>query len=104
VPTVELVPNYLVESYASRSGAALDEEVARVRRAARELAAEGVVLRHVRSTFVPEDEICFHVFEAESVAVIDEVGRRAGLAFERVVEAMTVAPRERTSPSPEEEP
>ena len=97
------MPNYLVESYAPRSGAGLDESIARVRLAAKEIAAEGVGLRHVRSTFVPEDEICFHVFEAESVAVIDEVGRRAGLPFERVAEAMPITPRGGTPPSREEE-
>ena len=97
------MPNYLVESYAPRSGAALDESIARVRLAAKEIAAEGIGLRHVRSTFVPEDEICFHVFEAESPAVVDEVGRRAGLPFEHVVEAMPVTPGGGVSPSREEE-
>ena len=97
------MPNYLVESYAPRSGAALEKEIARVRIVAKEIAAEGVGLRHVRSTFVPEDEICFHVFEAESAALVDEVGRRAGLPFEHVVEAMPVTPAGGTSPSIEEE-
>jgi hypothetical protein len=97
------VPNYLVESYAPRSGDALEEAIARVRIVAKEIAAEGVALRHVRSTFVPEDEICFHVFDAESSALVDEVGRRAGLPFEHVVEAMSVTPDEGTSPSREEE-
>ena len=97
------MPNYLVESYAPRSGAALDESIARVRLAAKEIAAESAGLRHVRSTFVPEDEICFHVFEAESAAVIDEVGRRAGLPFERVAEAVPITPRRGTPPSREEE-
>ncbi|HEX7254471.1 MAG TPA: hypothetical protein VF236_00940 [Gaiellaceae bacterium] len=96
------MPTYLVESYAPRSGAALDEAIARVRRAAKELAAEGMGLRHVRSTFVPEDEICFHAFEAESPALVTEVGRRAGLPFEHVVEAMPVTPHGSTSPSREE--
>jgi hypothetical protein len=97
------VPNYLVETYAPRSGAALEEAIARVRIVAKEIAAEGAALRHVRSTFVPEDEICFHVFEAESSALVDEVGRRAGLPFEHVVEAMSVTPDGGTSPSREEE-
>ena len=97
------MPNYLVESYASRSGTSLDQAIARVRLAAEEIAAEGAELRHVRSTFVPEDEICFHVFVAESAAVVDEVGRRAGLPFEHVVEAMPVMPGGAASPTREEE-
>lgn len=96
------MPNYLAEYYAPRSGAALEDAIARVRLAANEIAAEGVGLRHVRSTFVPEEEICFLLFEAESPDVVDEVGRRAGLPFERVVEAMPLAPRAGASPSREE--
>ncbi len=96
------MPTYLVESYAPRSGAALNEAIARVRLAAKEIAAEGKGLRHVRSTFVPEDEICFHAFEAESPALVDEVGRRAELPFEHVVEAMPVTPRGSTPASREE--
>jgi hypothetical protein len=96
------VPTYLVESYSPRSGS-LEAAIARVRRAVLEIAAEGRRARHVRSTFVPEDEICFHVFEAESPAVVDEVGRRAGLPFEHVVEAMPVRPDGGASPLREEE-
>jgi hypothetical protein len=97
------VLTYLVESYTPRSGAVLEDAIARVRRAAKEIAAEGVALRHVRSTFVPEDEMCLYVFEAESSAAVDEVGRRAGLPFERVVEAMSVTPGGGASLSREEE-
>ena len=103
MPSLEVVPNYLAESYERRSGACLDKAIARVRLAVKEMAAEGIGLRYVRSTFVPEDEICFHVFEAESAAVIDEVSRRAGLPFEHVVEAMPITPSGGTPPSREEE-
>jgi hypothetical protein len=45
--------------------------------------------RFVRSIFVPEDETCFYLFEAESAEAVACVGNRAQLAFERVVEATT---------------
>jgi hypothetical protein len=33
----------------------------------------------VRTTLLPEDETCFHVFDATSADAVGEVGRRAGL-------------------------
>ena len=43
-----------------------------------ELAREGTQVRYVRTTFLPDDETCFHVFEAVSGEVVAEVFRRAG--------------------------
>jgi hypothetical protein len=42
----------------------------------------------VRTTFLPDDETCFHVFEADSADVVAEVSRRAGLGWARVVPAV----------------
>jgi len=47
----------------------------------------GPTVRYLRSTFVPGDEVCFHVFEAASA---DEVLRAAadlGVRLDRVAEA-----------------
>jgi hypothetical protein len=71
------VPSYLVETYLARGGAG--ERTTRERRArsaAEELTREGTRVRFDRSIHVPEDEICFFVFEAAS-------GRNAALAAER---------------------
>jgi len=38
--------------------------------------------------FVPEDETCFHLYEAISADAIREVAQRAELSFERVLEAI----------------
>ncbi len=59
------MPSYLAESYAAESGAELQAAIARLERAVEEIAASGRRLRYVRSTFVSEDEICVHVFEAD---------------------------------------
>ena len=83
------VPSYLVEVYLSRprthDARALGE---RVRAAARELARDGVAVRYVRTTCLPDDETCFHLVEAASPADVEEVCRRARLAGARIVQAI----------------
>ena len=86
---------YLAEAYLARSrsdelGAIAD----RVRSAAHELAAAGTPVHYLRSTFVPEDETCFHLFEAASAEAVSETTTRAGIGEVRVVEAI----REETTP------
>jgi len=71
------VPSYLVETYLARGRAG--ERAACVRRArsaAEELTDGRTRVRFDRSIYVPEDEICFFVFDAPS-------GRDAALAAER---------------------
>jgi hypothetical protein len=79
------VPSYLVELYVSRSRA--HEAVAagkRAQAAAAELSAEGVSVRYVRTTFLPEDETCFHVFAGASADSVREACRRAGFGHARI--------------------
>ncbi len=83
------MPTYLVESYTPRSGAA-DACAAgqRAKTAAQDLSHEGTHVRHIRTTFLPDDETCFHFFEAVSAAAVEEVTRRAKLGWTRVVRAV----------------
>ena len=79
---------FLLEVYAARTDSgAVDEAARRARAAADSLASEGPQVRYVRSIFVPEDETCFYVYEADSAGTVREVARRAGLPVDRVVEA-----------------
>lgn len=81
------MPNYLVEGYFPRSRATeLTEFVTRLRRAAEELTAEGTAVRHLRSSFLPADELALHVLEAESAEAAGSASKRAGIASERIVE------------------
>ena len=82
------VPSYLVETYLPRGLAG--ERAARERRArsaAEELAREETPVRFDRSIHVPEDEICFYVFDAPSGRAAALAAQRAGLDPFRVVEA-----------------
>ena len=84
------MPSYLVETYLARGQAG--ERAARERRArsvAEELTQERTRVRFDRSIHVPEDEICFYVFDAPSARHAEEAARRAGLDPIRVVEAIS---------------
>lgn len=80
---------FLVEHYwpgvtESEFGAAAE----RVRSSADELAGEGKPVRYLHSTLVPEDEAAFCVLAAESRALVEEAYARAGVTFERVLDAV----------------
>jgi hypothetical protein len=80
---------FLVELYVSRTdGAAVESGAESARLAAEELTREGTLVRYVRSIFVPDDETCFHLYEAAKVEDVVEAARRASLPFERIAEAI----------------
>ena len=84
------MPSYLVETYLPRES--LDERAARERRArsvADELTRESTRVRFERSIHVPEDEICFYVFDAPSLREAELAAQRAELEPIRVVEAVS---------------
>jgi hypothetical protein len=74
---------FLVESYASR-GVASAATVDELSRTADEVSRAGAPIRLVRAIPVPEEEICFYLFEARSVVAVREVASRAGLRHERI--------------------
>jgi len=80
---VEPVQSYLVEAYLARATPAELEDMAnRARLVTGAMRAEGHTIRYVRSTFLPEDETCFHLFQGASEAIVGEAARR-GLAVDR---------------------
>ena len=81
--------SYVVETFVPRAhGSELAATTERAREAALSLAAQGRRIRFLRSTFLPTDELCFLVFEAESQSVVDEATELAAIEFERIVEAI----------------
>ena len=84
------MPSYLVETFLPRGAAG--ERAARERRArsaAEELTCEGTSVRFDRTIHVPEDEICFFVFDAPSSREAALVAEQAALDPIRVVEAVS---------------
>ena len=83
------MPNYLVEAYMPRSHAQEAHAAGRrARAAAEELSREGTPVLYVRTTFLPDDETCFHLFEASAEEAVEEVSRRAALGRARIVPAI----------------
>ena len=83
------MPSYLLEVYLPKSRAHDARATGcRARAAAEELSCEGVPIRYVRTTFLPDDETCFHLFEAASVEAVEEVSSRAELGRARIVSAV----------------
>ena len=67
---------FVIESYMSRTGTGeLDAAAARLRAAIAEMPESAGRVRYLRSMFVPDDEICFHVIGPE-----ESVARGAELA------------------------
>jgi hypothetical protein len=83
------MPSYIVETYVPRARVHDAKAAgARVQAAADELSGEGTSIRYVRTTHVPEDEMCFHVVETSSAIDVDELCRRAELGHVRIVVAV----------------
>jgi hypothetical protein len=84
------MPSYLVETYLARGRPG--ERAARERRArsaADEMTKGKTRVRFDRSIHIPEDEICFFVFDAPSGREAALVAQRAELDPIRVVEAVS---------------
>ena len=84
------MPSHLVETYLARGDAG--GRAARERRArsvAAELTGQGTRVRFDRTIHLPEDEICFFVFDAPTGSDAALAAQRAELGPLRVVEAIS---------------
>lgn len=82
---------FVVEWYVPREDAAsLDGREERARRAAVEVARErGEAVRLRWRLYVPGDETCLLLFEADSITAVSEAAGRAGVPCDRITEAVT---------------
>ena len=84
------MPSYLVETYLARgdaTGRVACEQ--RARSAAEALTREGTRVHFDQAIHVPEDEICFFVFDAPTSAEAATAAKLAALHPLRVVEAVS---------------
>jgi Protein of unknown function (DUF4242) len=87
------LPRYLVERFLPGNPEAQLSAIADAAAASAEkMRREGIYLRYLGSTMIPEDEICFCLFEGPSAEAVGEANRRAGLRFERILVALTADP------------
>ena len=86
------MPKYMVERHLP---GITDEQLAAAAAGAKSVTAEmsrsGTPVRYLRSTFVPGESKCYCLFEASSEQVVRDANDRAGIPYERVVEAKLVA-------------
>ncbi|TML61312.1 MAG: DUF4242 domain-containing protein [Actinobacteria bacterium] len=73
------LPGFSEEQLPGAAGAA--------KTASTRMTQEGTPVRYLRSTFVPQEEKCYCLFEGESEEVVKTVQERAGLPYDRIVEA-----------------
>lgn len=76
------LPGFAVEQLPAAAGAA--------KRTSAQMTEEGTPVRYLRSTFVPEEEKCFCLFEGASEEAVRDVQDRAGLPYQRIHEAVFV--------------
>ena len=77
------MPNFVVERYRSSSDPDSLRAVAdRLIAGARQASLDGASVRHIDTIFLPGDETCLHVFQADSEADVLAVTRQAGIERE----------------------
>ena len=81
--------SFLLETYSSHPAPTeLAVLTGRARAAAEAGVREGIEIRHVRSFFAPDDDICFHIFEAPSAEAVARASELANLDHERITEVI----------------
>ena len=79
-----MVPTYLVETYEPDREGAIEDATASAQRAER----LGDDVHYLRTTFLPEDEVVLHAFQAPSREALRAAAQRAALQYERIVETV----------------
>lgn len=82
------MPVFMVERYIPNLDADGVEAHARKEQALANGAGNSSELRHLRTTYSREDELCFSLFEAPSREELVTANDRSGLPYERVVEVI----------------
>jgi hypothetical protein len=83
------MPTFIVERYIPDLPTdGLRGLIERERIAMASIAAERDGVRHVRSTYMRDDEVCLSLYLGPSAAAVRDANTRADLPFERISEAI----------------
>ena len=86
-----LLGTFLVEHYWPGSSAEHFREIAaHVRATAEAMAEDGAPIRCLHSILVPADGSAFCLFDAASAAWIEQLYSRAGVRYNRIVDALEI--------------
>ena len=89
------MPNFVVERYRPRTDPdSLRALADRLTAGARQVSPDGRSVRYLDTIFLPGDETCLHLFEADTGSAVQAVIRLAGIEVDRVVPAEQIDPRE----------
>jgi hypothetical protein len=80
--------SFLLETYTTARPGDVAVLVARARAAAESASAQGYEVRHVRTFLVPDDEMCFHIFDASSAKAVERMAELAELVRGRITEVV----------------
>ena len=89
------MPRYMVERYLP--GITSDQLTLAARSAksaTAQMTQEGTPVRYLRSTFIPEAEKCFCLFEGPSEEAVRKANERAQIPFERIHQAEFITAEE----------
>ncbi len=86
------MPKYMVERHLPGiTSDQLSAAAARAKSTTAQMTEEGTPIRYLRSTFVPNEEKCYCLFDGPSADTVEQANKRADIPYERVVEAMHIA-------------
>ncbi len=86
------MPKYMVERHLPGiTSDQLSAAAARAKSTTAQMTEEGTPIRYLRSTFVPNEEKCYCLFDGPSADAVEQANKRADIPYERVVEAVHIA-------------
>lgn len=91
------MPRFIVEQYLP--GVTLSQVITtaeRAKLASARFSSGGTAVRYLRTTYIPEDESCFCLFDGPDADSVRKVNELAEIPFERIVEALDVSAEDLT--------
>ena len=85
------MPTFIVERYwPGVTKEQLTQALIRSQQVIAQMNQAGVGVRHLRSALLPGEEVVFSLYEGPSAESVREANDRAGIHFDRIVEAIEI--------------